>query len=143
LFISQEDQVAALGQLVDQLGRRPIFLGGISFGGLIALRYAIAHSDRLAGLVAMSSFAELSPQLLLLGNALRTGLILGGTGYLQDLLLPMNLSDQWLEPLLDKLDSVKRQGWLVNDVYALQNLMESFLDFAPLTPKLSSIAVPT
>ena len=74
---------------------------------------------------------------------MRTGLILGGTGYLQDLLLPMNLSDQWLKPLLDKLDSVKRQGWLVNDVYALQNLMESFLDFEPLTPQLRSIGVPT
>jgi 3-oxoadipate enol-lactonase len=48
----------------------------------------------------MSSFAKLSPQLLLLGNALRTALILGGTGYLQDLLLPMNLSDAWLGPQL-------------------------------------------
>jgi pimeloyl-ACP methyl ester carboxylesterase len=91
----------------------------------------------------MSAFAELSPQLMLLGNALRTGLILGGTGYLQDLLLPMNLSDSWLKPLLGNLDAVKRQGWLVNDVYALQNLMESFLDFQPLTPQLSSIKTPT
>src|SRR5215475_2576570 len=143
LFINQEDQVAALGLLIDQLGGRPVFLGGISFGGLIALRYAIANSDRLAGLVAMSSFAELTPQLLLLGNALRTGLILGGTGYLQDLLLPMNLSDAWLGPQLGNLEAVKRRGWLTNDVYALQNLMESFLDFKPLTPQLSAIRVPT
>lgn len=143
LFISQDDQVAALRLLIDELGDGPVFLSGISFGGLIALRYAIEHGKRLSGLVPMSCFAELSPQLLLLGNALRTGLILGGTSYLQDLLLPMNLSDQWLKPLLDKLDSVKRQGWLVNDVYALQNLMESFLDFQPLTPRLSAIAVPT
>ncbi len=143
LFINQDDQVAALGLLIGELGDGPIFLSGISFGGLIALRYAIAHGARLSGLVPMSCFAELSPQLLLLGNAMRTGLILGGTSYLQDLLLPMNLSDQWLKPLLDKLDGVKRQGWLVNDVYALQNLMESFLDFEPLTPQLSSIGVPT
>lgn len=143
LFIGQNDQVAALHALIGELGDTPVFLGGISFGGLIALRYAIAHGNRLAGLVPMSCFAELPPQLLLLGNALRTGLILGGTGYLQDLLLPMNLSDAWLAPLLGKLDSVKRQGWLVNDVYALQNLMESFLDFSPLTPQLSSIAAPT
>lgn len=143
LFISQDDQVAALGLLIDQLGRGPVFLSGISFGGLIALRYAIAHSDRLTGLVAMSSFAELSPQLALLGNALRTGLILGGTSYLQDLLLPMNLSDAWLAPQLGNLEAVKRQGWLVNDVYALQNLMESFLDFKPLTSQLSAITVPT
>jgi pimeloyl-ACP methyl ester carboxylesterase len=143
LFINQDDQVAALDLLIRELGKGPIFLSGISFGGLIALRYAIAHGERLSGLVPMSCFAELSPQLQLLGNAMRTGLILGGTGYLQDLLLPMNLSDQSLKPLLDKLDSVKRQGWLINDVYALQNLMESFLDFEPLTPLLPLIHVPT
>jgi 3-oxoadipate enol-lactonase len=143
LFISQDDQVEALHLLIGELGSSPVFLSGISFGGLIALRYAIVHGERLAGLVPMSTFAELSPQLLLLGNALRMGLILGGTSYLQDLLLPMNLSDAWLKPLLKNLDAVKRQGWLVNDVYALQNLMESFLDFEPLTPKLSSINTPT
>lgn len=143
LFISQDDQVEALHLLIGELGNGPVFLSGISFGGLLALRYAIAHGERLAGLVPMSTFAELSPQLLLLGNALRTGLILGGTSYLQDLLLPMNLSDAWLGPLLNNLDGVKRQGWLVNEVYALQNLMESFLDFEPLTPKLSSISTPT
>jgi 3-oxoadipate enol-lactonase len=142
LFISQDDQVAALALLMDQL-EPPVFLSGISFGGLIALRYAIAHGNRLTGLALMSTFAELSPQLLLLGNALRTGLILGGTGYLQDLLLPMNLSDVWLEPQLGNLEAVKRQGWLTNDVYALQNLMESFLDFKPLTPQLSAITIPT
>src|ERR1043165_4768246 len=143
LFISQSDQVEALRLLIAELGDSPIFLSGISFGGLIALRYAIEHGERLAGLVPMSAFAELSPQLLLLGNALRTGLILGGTSYLQDLLLPMNLSDAWLKPLLNNLDAVKRQGWLVNDVYALQNLMESFLDFQPLTPLLPAIKAPT
>lgn len=143
LFISQDDQVDALRLLIAELGNAPIFLSGISFGGLIALRYAVEHGDRLAGLVPMSAFAELSPQLLLLGNALRTGLILGGTSYLQDLLLPMNLSDSWLKPLLSNLDAVKRQGWLINDVYALQNLMESFLDFQPITPLLSSIKMPT
>src|SRR5712671_1490777 len=79
LFIRQDDQVAALHLLIDQLGEGPVFLSGISFGGLIALRYAIAHGDKLAGLVPMSCFAELSPQLLLIGNAMRIGLILGGT----------------------------------------------------------------
>src|SRR3954464_5981476 len=143
LFINQDDHVAALGLLIGELGDGPVFLSGISFGGLVALRYAIEHGQRLAGLVPMSCFAELPPQLYLLGNALRTGLILGGTSYLQDLLLPMNVSDQWLKPILDKLESVKRQGWLVNDVYALQNLMESFLDFEPLTPHLGAIGVPT
>jgi pimeloyl-ACP methyl ester carboxylesterase len=143
LFIDQQDQVAAVRALVDLLGEGPVFLAGISFGGLIALRYAIAHGETLAGLAQMSSFAELSPQLQLLGNALRTGLILGGTSYLQDLLLPMNLSDAWLGPQLKNLETIKRQGWLINDVYALQNLMESFLDFEPLTNQLGGINKPT
>ena len=142
LFIDQRDQVAAVRALVGLLGEGPVFLAGISFGGLIALRYAIAHGDTLTGLVQMSSFAELSPQLSLLGSALRTGLILGGTSYLQDLLLPMNLSDAWLGPQLKNLEAIKRQGWLINDVYALQNLMESF-DFEPLTDQLGRIRVPT
>src|SRR5882757_7110547 len=76
LFISQDDQVEALRLLICELGDGPIFLSGISFGGLIALRYTIDHGERLAGLVPMSAFAELSPQLTLLGNALRTALIL-------------------------------------------------------------------
>jgi 3-oxoadipate enol-lactonase len=143
LFIEQDDQIAVLRALVGTLGTRPVFLAGISFGGLIALRYAIEHGGTLAGLVPMSTFAELSPQLALIGAALRNGLILGGIDYLQDLLLPMNVSDAWLTPRLGALDAVKRPGWLTNDLYALQNLMESFIDFTPLTPRLAEIAVPT
>jgi len=74
---------------------------------------------------------------------MRTGLILGGTSYLQDLLLPMNLSDAWLGPQLKHLEAIKRQGWLINDVYALQNLMDSFLDFEALTDRLGAIRIPT
>ncbi|MGE4373724.1 MAG: alpha/beta fold hydrolase [Xanthobacter sp.] len=142
-FISQDDQVAIIHELVETLGQGEVYLAGISFGGVIALRYAIAHPDKLTGLVAMSTFAELSPQLLLLGTALRNGLVLGGISYLQDLLLPMNLSNEWLGAQMDNLEAIKRPGWLANDVYALQNLMESFMDFKPLTPDLPRITVPT
>jgi pimeloyl-ACP methyl ester carboxylesterase len=143
LFIGLDDQVTVLSDLIDELGDHPVFLAGISFGAVIALRYAIAHSDRIAGLVPMSAFAELTPQLLMLGSALRTGLILGGTTYLQDLLFPMNLSDDYITERFDRLEDAKRKAWLINDLYALQNLMESFIDFEPLTPQLSSISVPT
>lgn len=145
LFIEQSAQVDILHQLIGQTCRPgdPVFLAGISFGGVIAMRYAIQHPGVLSGLCIMSAFAELSPQLLLIGTALRQGLVNGGVDYLQDLLLPMNLSDGWLAPRLEQLAAVKRPGWLVNDLYALQNLMESFLDFQPLTPDLPRIAVPT
>ena len=143
LFIEQSDQVAVLGELIAELGDRPIFLAGISFGGVIALRYVIEHGNTVAGLVPMSSFAELPPQLFRFGAALRTALVLGGTTFLQDLLFPMNFSGEWLEAKAHIIDFARYRGWLVNDVYALQNLMESFLDFEPLTPKLSAITVPT
>jgi pimeloyl-ACP methyl ester carboxylesterase len=143
LFISQEEQVAALDAVITATGASRVFVAGISFGGLIALRHAIAHGERLHGLVAMSTFANLSPQLRLLGTALLQGLALGGISYLQDLLLPMNLSDVWLEPRLARLDEVKRAGLVGNDLFALQNLMESFLDFRSLVPDLGSIRCPT
>src|ERR1700722_12238648 len=143
LFIEQDDQVDILRELIASLGPRPVFVGGISFGGVIALRYAIEHPDTVAGLVPMSSFPETPPQLMRLGMAMRTALILGGTTYLQDLLFPMNFSNAWLEAKADIIGLATYRGWLINDVYALQNLMESFLSFEPLTPKLSSIRAPT
>ncbi len=143
LFIDQDDQVAALQAIVEATGAPRVFVAGISFGGLIALRHAIAHADRLHGLVAMSTFATLSPQLLLLGSALLKGLALGGISYLQDLLLPMNLSDDWLGPRLGQLEAVKRAGLVGNDVFALQNLMESFVGFRTLSPDLGRIGCPT
>lgn len=143
LFIGQEDQVAALQAIIEATGAERVFVAGISFGGLIALRHAILHGDRLHGLVAMSTFATLSPQLLLLGTALLKGLAQGGISYLQDLLLPMNLSDDWLGSRLDSLEQVKRAGLVANDLFALQNLMESFLEFRPLAPDLGRIRCPT
>jgi 3-oxoadipate enol-lactonase len=143
LFIPQDDQVAVLGDLISELGQRPIFVAGISFGGVIALRYAIAHGERIAGLVPMSSFAEIPAQLYRLGTAMRTGLLLGGTTYLQDLLFPMNFSSEWLEQKNYLIEVATHRGWLINDVYALANLMESFLEFEPLTEQLSAIRIPT
>ena len=143
LFIEQIDQVAVLGELIAEVGDRPIFLAGISFGGVIALRYAIDHGDTIAGLVPMSSFAEMPPQLFDLAQRCATGLDSRRYDLFQDLLFPMNFSSEWLEAKAHMIDFARYRGWLVNDVYALHNLMESFLDFEPLTPKLSAITMPT
>ena len=35
-----------------------------------------------------------------------------------------------------------RSGYIGNDLYALQNLMESFVNFEPLTPHLNEIRGP-
>ena len=46
-----EDQVSDLASLVDQLGLGRFTLIGTSMGGIIAMAYAGAHAERLAGLV--------------------------------------------------------------------------------------------
>jgi alpha-beta hydrolase superfamily lysophospholipase len=51
----------------------PVFMLGHSMGGLIALRYALAHQDRLAGLVLSAALAQLDAvpkPLELVGRAL-------------------------------------------------------------------------
>ncbi|MCC7282649.1 MAG: alpha/beta hydrolase [Acetobacteraceae bacterium] len=143
LFIGQDDQVQALDAIIDRVADAPVFVAGISFGGVIALRHAIAHGGRLAGLVALSTFATLSPQLRLIGAALLRGLVVGGIDYMQDLLLPMNLSDAWLGPRLGDLRAVKHAGFVTNDLFALQNLMQSFIGEPSLAPDLPRIGCPT
>ena len=47
------------------------------------------------------------------------------------------------KPIADLIRLATHRGWLINDLYALQSLMDSFLNFKPLTPKLAAIHVPT
>ena len=143
LFIEQDDQVAVLRDLITELGPAAGFRrrDQLRRSDRAALCHRAQHT--IAGLVPMCSFAELPPQLFRFGTALRTALILGGTTFLQDLLFPMNFSSAWLEAKADLIGFARYRGWLVNDVYALQNLMEFFLNFEPLTPKLSRIRIPT
>jgi 2-succinyl-6-hydroxy-2,4-cyclohexadiene-1-carboxylate synthase len=50
--------VGDLEALVDELGLAPMHLLGHSMGGVVVLRYALDHPDRVASLVLMDTFAE-------------------------------------------------------------------------------------
>jgi alpha-beta hydrolase superfamily lysophospholipase len=75
-----EDMDHAVADLDTLVGRAvaaepggPVFMLGHSMGGLIALRYALAHQDRLAGLILSAALAQLNPvprPLELIGRAL-------------------------------------------------------------------------
>jgi dienelactone hydrolase len=54
----------------------------------------------------------------------------------------MNMSSAWLAANRDRIPEMKRAGYVGNDLYALQNLMESFVKFQPLTPRLHEIGCP-
>ena len=49
-----ETALAWLGELIDRTCSTPPVLVGVSLGGSIAARFAVAHSDRVAGLVLIS-----------------------------------------------------------------------------------------
>lgn len=143
LGIPLADHPMTLQRLLDQLGIERIHLAGISFGGIVALDFATQFAERLDSLTVMSTFAELTPQLEFLGAVLYEGLTQVGLPYLQSLLYPMNLSGDWLAANRDRIPEMKRAGFVGNDLFALQNLMESFVSFKPLTAKLSAITCPT
>jgi pimeloyl-ACP methyl ester carboxylesterase len=136
------DHARALAGLLDHVQADSTHLAGISFGGVIALDFAIQHPNRLASLTVMSSFAELTPQLEMLGAALYEGLAQVGITYLQRLLYPMNMSSAWIGANRNRIPVMMRSGYMGNDLYALQNLMESFAHFKPLTPRLGNIRCP-
>ena len=142
LGIELTEHADLLAGLLDHLQVERTHLAGISFGGVVALDFAIRHGERLAGLAVMSSFAELTPQLELLGNVLYEGLTQVGLPYLQSMLYPMNMSSAWLAANRARIPAMMRSGYIGNDLYALQNLMESFVTFKPLTPRLKEIRGP-
>lgn len=132
-----------LHDLLDALGIEQTHLVAISFGGLVALDFAIRHGQRLRSLTVMSTFAELTPHLEFLGAVMLLGLTEVGLPYLQHMLYPMNMSSAWMAANRERIPAMKRAGYIGNDGYAMQNLMESFAEFRPLTPDLHKIRVPT
>ena len=131
-----------LAALLDHVEVPRTHLAGISFGGVVALDFAIRHGERLSSLTLMSCFAELTPQLECFGQVLYEGLTEVGLPYLQSMLYPMNMSSAWLAANRERIAEMKRAGYVGNDLYALQNLMESFVHFEPLTPRLPRIRCP-
>ena len=136
------DHAEILAGLLDHVEAEATHLAGISFGGVIALDFALQHPLRLESLTVMSSFAELTPQLEMLSAALYEGLTQVGLPYLQKLLYPMNMSSAWIGANRARIPEMMRAGYIGNDLYALQNIMESFVDFEPLTPRLGEIRCP-
>ncbi|WP_161602509.1 alpha/beta fold hydrolase [Tautonia marina] len=68
-----------LASVLDAVGERSVVMVGVSYGGAVALQFALRHPERLAGLVVVDSFGELRASrpmegLLLLGSYLTLGM---------------------------------------------------------------------
>ena len=143
LFTDFNRQVEIMAGLIDTLGLCNPFVAGISFGGAVALRFAILYPEVLRGLVAMGTYSELDGRLKWIGENLFAGLASVGTEYLQNWFMPFNFSGRWLEDNADSIPAMRRRGYTLNDQYALQNLMESLANSSSFSHELPRICVPT
>jgi pimeloyl-ACP methyl ester carboxylesterase len=143
LGVRFEDHWRTLDAILDHLGVDRAYVAGISYGGTVAVQFACERPERCAGLVAMSCFAEMPPQLYQMGCGLFEALVEVGLPSLQRWLMPMNMSDDWLAANKDALPEMMRRGYAINDLFALQNLMESVNAFQPITDLLPRITCPT
>ncbi|HCY62866.1 MAG TPA: alpha/beta hydrolase [Oxalobacteraceae bacterium] len=143
LGVDFDDHAAMLKALHDHLGIEQPYVMGISFGGVVVLRYAIMFPDALKGLLPVSTFSELDPLLTCHAANLYTGMARMGFEFYLDLLMPLNFTNEWLTKNRDLLAIVKRVGSSGNEIYGIQNLMESLRHFSTITPDLPKIKAPT
>lgn len=143
LGVSFDDHAVMLKALHDHLGIEKPYVMGISFGGVVVLRYAIMFPDALKGLLPISTFSELDPLLTCHASNLYMSMARVGFEFYLDLLMPLNFTNEWLTKNRDLLAIVKRVGSASNEIYGIQNLMESLRSFQSITPDLKHITVPT
>jgi len=143
LGVDFDDHAIMLKALHDHLGIEQPYVMGISFGGVMVLRYAILFPDALKGLLPISTFSELDPVLSCHAANLYIGMARVGFEFYLDLLMPLNFTNAWLSKNRDLLAIVKRVGSSGNELHGIQNLMESLAKFSSITPDLAKITVPT
>jgi len=143
LGIRLEDHADVLVKLLDSLKIDSCFIAGISFGGVVAQHVAINHPERVRALIPMSTFSEMPTQLEMFGTAFHSAITQAGFPLIQSLLMPMNFSSGWLSMARNSLPESMRRGYAINDPYAIQNLMESYVNFRPFTEDLRKIKCPT
>jgi pimeloyl-ACP methyl ester carboxylesterase len=143
LFIDFFENPKILSSLLDHLNIQKSYIMGISFGGVIVLKFGIEYPDRVKGLVPMSAFSEMDGQLYFKGLNLYEGMVRAGFEYLLNLLMPINFSSTWIKNNEEMIPIIKRTSFSYNDLYAIQNLIEAVRDFKGFTPDLKKIKCPT
>jgi len=143
LAIPLDEHAEVLAQLLDVLEIGRAFVVGISFGGLVALRFAITHPRRVMGLVPISTFCEMPPQLMAIGQVFHMAITQVGFPMVQAMLLPMNFSSRWIDQAKALIPEIARKSYAINDPYAIQNLMESLNTFTPFAGELGKVTCPT
>lgn len=143
LGVDFDDHARILNALHEHLGIRDPYVLGISFGGVVVLKYAYMFPERIKGLIPVSTFSELDPQLWGHACNLFTGIARVGFEFYLDLLMPLNFTNEWMAKNEQLLAVIKRVGAASNELYGIQNLMESLKTYKSITADLHRIQCPT
>jgi 3-oxoadipate enol-lactonase len=143
LFVDFDENTDVLDSLLNHLNIDKAYVMGISFGGVIALKFGMHYPKRVNGLVIMSAFTEMDGQLLAKGKVLYEGMTQIGFEYFVNYLFPINMSSKWIEQNEDLIPQMRWASFSYNDLYSVQNIMESVINFKSITNELKKIKAPT
>jgi pimeloyl-ACP methyl ester carboxylesterase len=143
LFIDFKDNQDVLAGLLDELKIEKAYIAGISFGGVVVLRFGIEYPDRTKALIPMSTFSEMDAKLEFIGQNLYEGMVNVGFEYLVKLFVTYNFSAEWIKNNEKRIPVAVRESFNNNDLYGIQNMMESLSRFTGFTDELKKVNCPT
>jgi pimeloyl-ACP methyl ester carboxylesterase len=140
--LSFSDMASVMEALLDHLKLEKTYVIGISFGGTIALRYALRHSERITGMIAIGGHSEKDTLFKCLHQALIDSIHKGGIAYLFDFLTALNFSHEWIEKNKTILMFAKKICVTNNTDTAIRYFLETILDSPDVTDELGQIDAP-
>ncbi|MGZ3238055.1 MAG: alpha/beta fold hydrolase [Burkholderiaceae bacterium] len=141
--LSFSDMAAVIDTLMSELNIPNAYVIGISFGGAIALHFALEYPNRMLGMIAIGGNSEKDTLFKCLHQALIDAIHKGGIAYLFDFLTALNFSHEWIEKNERLLMIAKQLSVANNSTTAIQNFLESILESRDITDKLHQINCPT
>ncbi len=143
LDFSFEDNVHMLVEIMDAEEIKDAYVSGISYGGVVALKFPLMYPERTRGIIPISCFSEIDGHMYCHSMNLHKALSQVGFEYYVDYLLPLNFTSDWLEQHENILDFSRRIAVAGMEVYGVQNIMEKLAHLPSYTEEIAEIDCPT
>lgn len=141
--LSFSELAAVVDAIMNELNISSAYIVGLSFGGAIALHFAVEYPNRVMGMIAIGGNSEKDTLFKCLHHALIDAVDKGGIAYLFDFLTALNFSHEWIEKNDRLLMIAKQLSVATNSPAAIQYFLEAILESPDITDKLHQIKCPT
>ncbi|THB73733.1 MAG: alpha/beta hydrolase [Gammaproteobacteria bacterium] len=143
LDMNFDNNAEVLALILDEISTKQAYVSGISYGGVVALKFGYLYPEKSRGIIPISTFTEMDGQFKYLAYNLHRGLTEIGFGFYLDLLMPLNFTSGWIDEHSNVIDFTKRIAIADMEVYGIQNVMEQLASFESITDEISKIKCPT